>query len=89
MKENNEVVSAKTEEVKKTKVEMIEAMQKIYTEISSLTEQIDEIKAEAKERSMPAALMAKVAQLRANAKVDSVLEKNAEFEELVNEVRNS
>ena len=75
------------EEVKKTKVELVDAMQKLYTEISSLTEQIDEIKAEAKERDMPAALMAKVAQLRANAKVDSVLEKNAEFEELVNEVR--
>ena len=76
-----------TEEVKKTKVELVDTMQKLYTEISSLTEQIDEIKAEAKERDMPAALMAKVAQLRANAKVDSVLEKNAEFEELVNEVR--
>ena len=76
-----------TGEVKKTKVELVDAMQKLYTEISSLTEQIDEIKAEAKERDMPAALMAKVAQLRANAKVDSVLEKNAEFEELVNEVR--
>ena len=76
-----------TEEVKKTKVELVDAMQKLYTEISSLTEQIDEIKAGAKERDMPAALMAKVAQLRANAKVDSVLEKNAEFEELVNEVR--
>ena len=76
-----------TEEVKKTKAELVEAMQKLYTEISSLTEQIDEIKAEAKERDMPAALMAKVAQLRANANVDSVLEKNAEFEELVNEVR--
>ena len=76
-----------TEEVKKTKVELVDAMQKLYAEISSLTEQIDEIKAEAKERDMPAALMAKVAQLRANAKVDSVLEKNAEFEELVNEVR--
>lgn len=74
---------------KRTKVELVDAMQKLYTEISSLTEQIDEIKAEAKERDMPAALMAKVAQLRANAKVDSVLEKNAEFEELVNEVRNS
>ena len=76
-----------TEEVKKTKVELVDAMQKLYTEISSLTEQIDEIKAEAKERDLPAALMAKVAQLRANSKVDSVLEKNAEFEELVNEVR--
>lgn len=76
------------QEVKmRTKVELVEAMQKLYTEISSLTEEIDEIKAEAKDRDMPAALMAKVAALRANSKVDSVLEKNAELEELVNEVR--
>ena len=78
------------QEVKKrTKVELVEAMQKIYTEISSLTEEIDEIKAEAKDRSMPAALMAKVAQLRSANKIDSVLEKNAELESLVDEVRNS
>ena len=74
---------------KRTKVELVEAMQKIYTEISSLTEEIDEIKAEAKDRSMPAALMAKVAQLRSANKIDSVLEKNAELESLVDEVRNS
>ena len=79
--ENNQEVQ------KRTKVELVEAMQKIYTEISPLTEEIDEIKAEAKDRDVPAALMAKVAALRANSKVDSVLEKNAELEELVNEVR--
>ena len=81
--ENNQEVQ------KRTKVELVEAMQKIYTEISSLTEEIDEIKAEAKDRDMPAALMAKVAKLRADMKVDDVLEKNAEFEALVDEVRNS
>lgn len=81
--ENNQEVQ------KRTKVELVEAMQKIYTEISSLTEEIDEIKAEAKDRDMPAALMAKVAQLRSANKVDSVLEKNAELESLVDEVRNS
>ena len=74
---------------KRTKVELIEAMQRLYTEISSLTEEIDEIKAEAKERAMPAALMAKVAALRASSKVDDVLEKNAALEALVDEVRNS
>ena len=78
------------QEVKKrTKVELVEAMQKIYTEISLLTEEIDEIKAEAKDRDMPAALMAKVAKLQASMKVDDVLEKTAEFEALVDEVRNS
>ena len=74
---------------KRTKVELVDAMQRLYTEISSLTEEIDEIKAEAKERGFPAALMAKVAKLRADMKVDEVLEKNAEFEALVDEVRNS
>ena len=78
-----------TEEKKRTKVELIEAMQRLYSEIGSLTEEIDSLKEEAKERGMPAALMAKVASLRANAKVDAVLEKNAELEALVDEVRNS
>ena len=78
-----------TEQKKRTKVELIEAMQRLYSEIGSLTEEIDSLKEEAKERGMPAALMAKVASLRANAKVDAVLEKNAELEALVDEVRNS
>jgi uncharacterized protein (UPF0335 family) len=78
-----------TEQNKRTKVELIEAMQRLYSEIGSLTEEIDSLKEEAKERGMPAALMAKVASLRANAKVDAVLEKNAELEALVDEVRNS
>ena len=74
---------------KRTKVELIEAMQRLYTEISSITEDIDAIKEEAKERGMPAALMAKVAKLRADMKVDDVLDKNEEFAALVEEVRNS
>ena len=78
-----------TEQNKRTKVELIEAMQRLYSEIGSLTEEIDSLKEEAKERGMPAALMAKVASLRASAKVDAVLEKNAELEALVDEVRNS
>ncbi len=77
------------EEKKRTKVELVEAMQKLYTEISSITEDIDAIKEEAKERGMPAALMAKVAKLRADSKVDDVLDKNEEFAELVEEVRNA
>ena len=73
---------------KHTKVEIVEAMQRIYTEISSLTELIDEMKSEAKERGMPYSLMARLAKLRAEAQVDSVLEKNAELESLAEEVRN-
>ena len=79
--ENNQEVK------KRTKVELVEAMQKIYTEISSLTEEIDEIKAEAKDRSMPYAMMAKIAKLRADSKIDEVLDKNEEFADLVDEIR--
>ncbi len=75
------------DKTQRTKTELVEAMKRLYMEIGSITEQIDEIKDEAKERQMPAALMAKVASLQATAKVDSVLEKNAELEALVEEVR--
>ena len=78
-----------TEEVKKTKAELVEAMKRLFIEIDSITEEIDSLKEEAKERGMPSALMAKVAKLQASMKVDDVLEKNAEFEALVDEVRNS
>lgn len=81
--ENNQEVP------KRTKVELVEAMQKLYTEVSSITEDIDAIKEEAKDRGFPAALMAKVAKLRADMKVDDVLDKNDEFARLVDEVRNS
>ena len=78
-----------TEEVKKTKAELVEAMKRLFIEIDSITEEIDALKEESKERGMPAALMANVAKLQASMKVDDVLEKNAEFEALVDEVRNS
>lgn len=78
-----------TEEVKKTKAELVEAMKRLFIEIDLITEEIDSLKEEAKERGMPAALMALLAKLQASMKVDDVLEKNAEFEALVDEVRNS
>ena len=76
-----------TEEVKKTKAELVEAMKRLFIEIDSITEEIDSLKEAAKERGMPATLMARVAKLQASMKVDDVLEKNAEFEALVDEVR--
>ena len=74
---------------KRTKVELVHAMQQLYTEIATITEDIDAIKEEAKEQGMPASQMARVAKLRAEMKLDDVLEKNEEFAELVDEVRNS
>ena len=39
-----------TEEVKKTKAELVEAMKRLFIEIDSITEEIDSLKEEAKER---------------------------------------
>jgi uncharacterized protein (UPF0335 family) len=85
MNENTEQTDQDTP--KRTKVEFVEAMKKLYTEIQSITEEIDSIKEEAKTRGMPATLMAKVAKLQADMKVDDVLDKNEEFAALVEEVR--
>lgn len=75
------------EQTKKTKAELVEAMKRLFIEIGSINEQISMIKDEAKERGMDAALMAKAASLLANAKADATLEKNAELEALLEEVR--
>lgn len=75
------------QEVKKTKAELVEAMKRLFIEIDSITEEIDSLKEEAKERSMPYTLMAKIAKLRAESKIDDVLDKNEEFAELVDEIR--
>lgn len=99
MQENNEVISAKTNQVieinaneipKKTKTEIVEAMKRLYVELQIITESITEdltnLKDEAKERNMPSALMAKVAKLQAESKVEDVLCKNEEFASLVSEI---
>lgn len=78
-----------TQENKRTKVDLVFAMKRLYIEIQSITEELDSIKEEAKERGFPAALMAKVAKLQADMKVDDVLDKNEEFAALVDEVRSS
>lgn len=75
------------EQPKKTKAELVEAMKRLYIEISSINEQIAMIKEEAKERGMDAGLMAKVAKSLADFKVDEVLAKNDDFANLVEEVR--
>lgn len=76
-------------QVKRTKVELVESMKRLFIEIDSITEDSDALKEEAKERGMPSALMAKIAKLQASMKVDDVLDKNDEFARLVDEVRSS
>ena len=76
-----------TEEVKKTKAELVQAMKREFTEIESIMENVAELKAEAKEAGFDAALLAKISKAMAENKVDDVLEKNEIFASLVDEVR--
>lgn len=75
------------EQTKMTKAEIVQAMKRLYIEIGSINEQISMLKDEAKERGMDAGLMATAASLLAKAKADATLEKNAELEALIEEVR--
>lgn len=72
---------------KKTKLEIVEAMKKVYTEIDSLTEDIDELKDEAKAQDFDAPLLARVAKALANSKADDLVDKSQDLIDLVAEVR--
>lgn len=78
-----------TEEVKKTKAELVEAMKREFCEVESIMENVAELKAQAKEAGYDATLLAKIAKSMAENRVDEVLEKNEIFAILVEEVRNS
>ena len=78
-----------TEEVKKTKAELVEAMKREFCEVDSIMENVAELKAQAKEAGYDATLLAKIAKSMAENRVDEVLEKNEIFASLVDEVRNS
>ena len=76
-----------TEEVKKTKAELVEAMKREFCEVESIMENVAELKAQAKEAGYDATLLAKIAKSMAENRVDEVLEKNEIFANLVQEVR--
>lgn len=78
-----------TEEVKKTKAELVQAMKREFCEVESIMENVAELKAQAKEAGYDATLLAKIAKSMAENRVDEVLEKNEIFATLVEEVRNS
>ena len=87
---SNQVIEINANELpKKTKAQIVEAMERLYVEIQSITKDLTSLKEEAKERGMDAALMAKVAKAQADSKLDDILIKNTAFEELAEEVRNS
>ena len=96
MQENNEVMSAKTNQVqeinaneiqKKTKAQFVEMLQREFTEIMTITENVKQLKEDAKEAGYDAALLAKVAKSLAESKVEDILSKNQEFANMVEEVQ--
>lgn len=96
MQENNEVMSAKTNQVieinaneipKKTKAQFVEMLQREFTEIMAITENVKQLKEDAKEAGYDAALLARVAKSLAESKVEDILSKNQEFADMVEEVQ--
>ena len=68
---------------KKTEAEFIEQMKNLLQEVNILTEDLKQVKDDAKEAGYDQALLAKVAKALADAKVDDVLEKNDKFQAMV------
>ena len=96
MQENNEVMNAKTNQVqeinanevqKKTKAQFVEMLQREFTEIMTITENVKQLKEDAKEAGYDAALLAKVAKSLAESKVEDILSKNQEFADMIEEVQ--
>lgn len=71
----------------KTKEELVRAMQREFTEIDSIMENIKELKEQAKESGHDATMLAKLAKSLAEAKTDDIIEKNQLFMDLAEEIR--
>ena len=91
MQENNQtnqVQEINANEVqKKTKAQFVEMLQREFTEIMTITENVKQLKEDAKEAGYDAALLAKVAKSLAESKVQDILEKNQEFSDMVEELQ--
>ena len=93
MSMTNQVIEINANEVnpnaapKKTKVDFVEMLQREFTEIMTITENVKQLKEDAKEAGYDAALLAKVAKSLAESKVQDILEKNQEFADMVEEVQ--
>ena len=91
--QTNQVIEINANEVnpnaapKKTKAQFVEMLQREFTEIMTITENVKQLKEDAKEAGYDAALLAKVAKSLAESKVQDILEKNQEFAEMVEEVQ--
>ena len=72
---------------KKSKQDLVKAMQREFSEIESIMENVAELKAEAKGAGYDATMLAKLAKAMAEAKTDDIIEKNELFNALAEEVR--
>lgn len=73
---------------KRTQEEYVEAMTREYNEISSINENLKELKEQAKDQGFDAALLAKVAKAVSDAKVAEAIEKAEAFIQMVEKVQN-
>ena len=77
-----------TEQVaKKTKEEFVKLMQREFTEIESIMENVKELKEQAKAAGYDATMLAKLAKAMSESKTDEVIEKSQAFIDLAEEVR--
>lgn len=84
----NQVIEINANEVqKKTKAQFVEMLQREFTEIMTITENVKQLKEDAKEAGYDAALLAKVAKSLAESKLEDILSKNQEFADMVEEVQ--
>ena len=73
--------------VKKTKEEFVKLMQREFTEIESIMENVKELKEQAKVAGYDARMLAKLAKTMSESKTDEVIEKSQAFIDLAEEVR--
>ena len=91
--QTNQVIEINANEVnpnaapKKTKAQFVEMLQREFTEIMTITENVKQLKEDAKEAGYDAALLAKVAKSLAESKLEDILSKNQEFADMVEEVQ--
>ena len=84
----NQVIQINANEIpKKTKAQFVEVLQREFTEIMTITENVKQLKEDAKEAGYDAALLAKVAKSLAESKVEDILSKNQEFADMIEEVQ--
>lgn len=70
-----------------TKTEFVESMQRIFTEIDSLNEELKDLKSTAKDKGFNPTLLAKVAKARSCMKTDELRDNSEATVKLIDEVR--